>query len=344
MTKLSANFLRTLRSESEAAKQRLLLSLNGDGAGPILIAGAGCSWYAGYPTWEELTRRMNKVLLRNSLTKTDSESLAEFADRILMEVSARDHDLRRYTTFLGDQFKREVAELHFSGRASFHPVHAKLAQMPFAGVATTNYDCVLEDALYSVNAANNVGHEVAEGNATPPPTSVDLKEDSLGLVLDFLRSLSTAGRRRFVLHLHGVCTNAGGILLTRSELENAYAPRARNSRPAGDAAHALATGPDGDVLDTLHRKVLWSLLTMHSVVFVGFDPTDPFFSLVLRVFMRDFGQSSERHFALVPLPLYETQKTVAQLQESLRGLGVDCPRTAGHFLKRHLQVPRTQPG
>ena len=27
-----------------------------------------------------------------------------------------------------------------------------------------------------------------------------------------------------------------------------------------------------------------------------------------------------------------------------RVVGLDCPRTAGHFLKRHLQVPRTQPG
>ena len=28
----------------------------------------------------------------------------------------------------------------------------------------------------------------------------------------------------------------------------------------------------------------------------------------------------------------------------LLGIKLDCPRVAGHFLKRHLLVPRTQPG
>lgn len=62
-------------------------------------------------------------------------------------------------------------------------------------------------------------------------------------------------------------------------------------------------------LDTLHRKVVWSLLTMRPVVFVGFSLRDPAFDLILRFVMNDFDLPPRPpvHFALLPSPIEDQQ-------------------------------------
>jgi hypothetical protein len=88
-------------------------------------------------------------------------------------------------------------------------------------------------------------------------------------------------------------------------------------------------------LDTLHRKVVWALLATHRLVFVGFDLSDPFFSLVLGVFMRDFGQSRQHHFCITPLSHFRRDCEVNESHEELKKLGVspvyyDMPGEGDH--------------
>jgi SIR2-like domain len=55
-------------------------------------------------------------------------------------------------------------------------------------------------------------------------------------------------------------------------------------------------------LDTFHRKVLWSLLTMRPVIFVGFSVDDPAFRLMLDFVREDFdlAPGAPAHIAVLP--------------------------------------------
>ena len=54
-------------------------------------------------------------------------------------------------------------------------------------------------------------------------------------------------------------------------------------------------------LDTLHRKVVWSLLTMYPTVFVGFGLEDPAFTFMLDLVKEDFDlpDNLPLHFAIL---------------------------------------------
>jgi hypothetical protein len=111
-----------------------------------------------------------------------------------------------------------------------------------------------------------------------------------------------------VLHLHGYFDYPPGILLTRDDYKKYYGPV--------KVKDELGQASDG-VLDTLHRKVAWSLLTNYHVLFAGFSLSDPYFTEVLDIAKTDLDLGDRRaHTALVGL---ETQpgESAAERQERL---------------------------
>jgi len=96
-----------------------------------------------------------------------------------------------------------------------------------------------------------------------------------------------------VLHLHGLWDNASNLVLSARD----YASRYGIQPPRG-------VGPLAEpspALDTLHRKVLWALLTMRSVVFIGFSLDDPAFRFILTLIKDDFelAPSPAPHVAIL---------------------------------------------
>ena len=194
---------------------------------------------------------------------------------------------------------REARERQFLGylEATFRPrmsgnfadFHKTLLRLPFCGIATTNYDQVLEIALNAVRA---------EDDLDPNCQSIDLcNSDGEHRVFEFLRALSTQNPDPAVLHIHGYWEHPKQILLTSEDYDSRYQVLTPMVFPP-----TPELSPPDRHLDTLHQKVVWSLLTMRPVVFVGFSLADPAFKLMLDFVIKDFNLSRRpsRHFALLP--------------------------------------------
>jgi hypothetical protein len=69
-----------------------------------------------------------------------------------------------------------------------------------------------------------------------------------------------------------------------------------------------------------HRRVIWTLLATHSIVFVGFSMRDSFFMDVINVWKKDFDLHFEcPHFAIMPISANEDCENK---KENLRLYGV----------------------
>ena len=76
-------------------------------------------------------------------------------------------------------------------------------------------------------------------------------------------------------------------------------------------------------LDTIHRKVIWALITLHPLVFVGFSLNDEYFLKMIETVQGDFelDQKEHNHYAIIGYSSYEDQlKTISKLSR----LGI-CP-------------------
>ncbi len=260
-------------TSNEKAKQELATTLRERKT--ILMAGAGSSKPVGYPLWEELAEEMRTQLFTPPFIKAKDLSPMLLIGR-LKEKLDTENRLADYHNFLQTRFEPQAGSRNHD---RFHPV---LVQLPFCGIVTTNYDRVLESAI-----------EEAYTNDNGPwhCDSIDLCHESLLPAFRFLRTLSSTGHSRdAVLHLHGYYTNPKLIILTETDYLTKYGQQRK------DAQGELLAEP----LDTLHRKVIWSLLCMHSFVFMGFSLKDEFFMHLLRIVQRDFELGSrEVHFAIM---------------------------------------------
>ena len=257
----------------------------------LLLVGAGSSRVVGYPSWQELLDQLRQEVVPED-PFPENLSLLERASFIRNRL--RDHRDReaRERQFLGH------LEATFRPRmsANFVGFHKTLLRLPFCGLATTNYDQVLEIALNAVRT---------EDGLDPNCQSIDLcASDGPHRAFEFLRGLSAQNPHPAVLHIHGYWDNPKHIALTSEDYDRLYrVPTPTASPPAPE----IST-PDRD-LDTLHRKVVWSLLTMRPVVFVGFRLEDPGFDLMLKFVMKDFDlpRRPSRHFALLPSCAHDSQ-------------------------------------
>lgn len=250
------------------ARRDLILSLQNDSV--LLLTGAGCSASVGYPNWSELVTQLANELAP-SLTKRD-ESDSDFAGRIFAEIRETGNT-DAYYNFLEAKFRP------LPGRDPYGDYHLALVQLGFSGLVTTNYDNVIESA---VMAANNSGSGIYRCE------TVDLCFGRSHAVFEFLRSLQNKSSLSLVLHLHGYYRNPENLILTSEDYRKSY----------GEITDEGATS--GVVLDSLHRRVLWTLLTMHPVLFVGFGLEDQFFYHVVKMVQQDFKLGNDQaHFALM---------------------------------------------
>lgn len=273
MLQYSKSDYHTMPDQNELTKKQLASLLKDERA--VLMVGAGSSKFVGYPLWDELVNEMGRKLAP-SLRRSKNVAPTEYADMIKDQLK-REARIEDYYNFLEKKFEpRRNAKNH-------EDFHLALAQFAFCGIVTTNYDLVLETAVMEAYTNEN-GPFLCE--------ALDLCQERPYSVFDFLRGLSLHRDHRWILHLHGYCRNPKAIILTRTDYKTKY-----GEQPTSDEYGK----PLNRVLDSLHRKVLWSLFAMHSLVFVGFSMADEFFIHMLGVVQADFELGSDpAHFAIMP--------------------------------------------
>ena len=270
--------------DNETAKQQLLGTLKSRRA--VLLAGSGSSKFVGYPLWNQLADEMKQIFAPH-LTWAADMSAMTFAGRIVDEIK-RNNQLQDYYNFLDRRFEPRP------DRAKQHDdFHVALVQSGFCGLVTTNYEEVIESAVSEAYTS-----DVGPWRCAP----LDLCKRRSYRVFDFFRSLATGERPRWVLHLHGHHSNPEGIILTEENYLRNY-----GEQPVYDA-HGRAQNVR---LDSLHRKVLWTLLATHPLVFVGFSLQDGFFNHMLSVVRDDFELGSDpTHYALMGATTEEDRKRI----------------------------------
>lgn len=129
-----------MTEQNAEASRRLVDLLKQNSA--VLMAGAGCSRFCGYPSWNELVEEMRGKLAPSMLVRLN-ESPEEYADSI--KNSVRDTgQMDDYYNFLQERFGPR--------NPAYDAVHLTLVRLPFRGIVTTNYDPVLESAMQKSSA------------------------------------------------------------------------------------------------------------------------------------------------------------------------------------------------
>ncbi len=260
----------------------------------VLMVGAGSSAIVGYPHWGNLINEL-RGMFAPELPKPTSDDILKYSDQIKKSAN-ESRRIDEYYKFLDRIFAPH------KNRQNYTEFHCALVKLGFCGLATTNYDMVLEFAAGAVN----------EGGDYRRCESIDLcNKDRRYHVFDFLRSLSPENLYISVLHLHGCHNNPKEIILTREDYLDKY----------GMKSHEEDSPPDpGRILDSLHRKVIWSLLVMHPLVFVGFSMSDPFFMDLLRIVQHDFSLDADTvHFVIMG---YSDAGERGEIERRLKSYGV----------------------
>ncbi len=254
------------------AKQKLVAALRQEQT--VLVAGAGNSHSVGYPLGRQLVESLRTKFAGHLAWPSDTPAMT-LARSIVAEIKKNNRE-DAYHSFLEKTFEppREGALQHDDS-------HVALVRLPFCGFTTTNYERVIESAISEAFASSGKPHFCEE---------VDLCDERPYRVFDFFRSL-TAGKPRWVLHLHGYYRNPQRLILTEEDYLGKY-----GRLPVFDK--------DGRTLnvtlDSLHRKVLWALCISHPLVFVGFSLEDEFFVHILQVLRQDLHLGEDlQHFAIM---------------------------------------------
>lgn len=259
--------------KSEETKKRLVSLLKKGEA--ILLVGSGSSKLADYPLWDELLDALRRQFAPGIQMPAGEYDRLKFASIIKQHACNRQSE-KAYFKFLERQF-----DPHHVGK-THDEFHSVLVSFKFKGIVTTNYDTVLESAITEKRINENELYRVCD--------SIDLCEkDKSYRVSDYLRSLAIITDYQSALHLHGYYKNPESMILTEDDYLIQY-------------GYVDSNGKKTQVpLDTLHRKVIWSLFATHSVVFIGFSMRDPFFMELLEVVRNDLNLDGDiLHFAILP--------------------------------------------
>ena len=262
----------------------------------LLLVGSGSSRFVGYPSWSDLISRLRNRLIPDipfpqELKSLSSGKLLAASEFIINKIEKHSSHAKKLNEY---HYELETIFRPKSGKSNYEQFHQTLVRLPFCGVVTTNYDTVLESAIGSIRKEDEID---------PRCHSIDLcidrdpRIDRSYRVFEFLRGLSahhsdsSVHHFHSVLHLHGYWEHPERIILTKGDYERHY-------------GFLKASSPEkpNKILDTLHRKVVWSLLVMRPVVFVGFSLKDPAFELMLSIVKEDFNMPDNQplHFALLP--------------------------------------------
>ena len=265
--------------DNEAAKRTLVQLLQGSRRA-VLLVGAGSSIPLGYPSWRQLLEELRTEVVPEltQFPDTDLLSCAQLIQETLSSYTDHVDRRRQYEQLLSGRFGPRTP--------SHAEIHRTLVRLPFCGYVTTNFDQIIESAATYVQ--NRAGKDYQCG-------TIDLCSDSPNHVFHFLRGLGGGAAASAVLHVHGFWRRPEQIILSTNDYARRYGV------PQGVVNPDQALTPPPRMLDTLHRKVIWSLLTMYPVVFVGFSVEDPAFQLMLECVREDFelAPNPPVHFALL---------------------------------------------
>ena len=267
--------------DNEGAKNQLIDLLR-QPRRALLLVGSGSSCFVGYPTWNQLLDELHRAVIPEEPIPAGLEllQLATFIKAHLQTYENRTDRQRQYRQFMEDRFRP-----HSGGVANHATFHRTMVRLGFCGLATTNYDSVIEHA---------VNHLLNQGGHDHNCTSIDLcARDRKHRVFEYLRSLTEDGPLCSVLHIHGYWENTNELVLTGEDYRTCY------------DFNLVVQDPDPLAnprpLHTFHRKVVWSLLTTRPVVFIGFSLEDPAFQRMLQFVREDFElpPNPPAHFAVL---------------------------------------------
>lgn len=260
----------------------------------ILMVGAGSSSIVGYPGWKALVIELRDHFYPDYPDPSEGIDLSDYAQKIKDKIF-EDNREDEYNQFLFEKFKP------YEDKENCTTFHISLVNLGFCGIVTTNYDKVLEIALQT--SSNSHGHS---HNCEP----LDLCENRPYSVFPFLRLLNPDTIHPHILHLHGYHRASETIILTSKDYLEKYGLLDENEKR-----------PER-VLDTIHRKVIWALLTTHPLLFVGFSLTDPFFLDMITAVKMDFRlQHMCVHYAIMG---YQDDEDLFRTNEKLQQLDI-CP-------------------
>lgn len=256
--------------QNEEVRKILVELLNTGQA--LLVVGAGCSLDLRYPSWPQLLD-MLKSKFAPQLLLPEDPSLAAYEIKKAAKKSSGDLVV----------YERTIESIFSPKESNCQPFHCELVRLGFAGIATVNYDMVLEA---SVSAA------FADRYPYCPALNMCCPEDR-HRIEQYLRKLYKPPERPTdILHLHGTYNRPGHLVLSWDDYECHYNGASRDEN--------LVVAPSKGPGFTFHRRVLWSLLTTRSLVFVGFGSDDKYFNGMMEVWHSDFDLHEEwAHIAIV---------------------------------------------
>lgn len=282
-------------------RKRELIDLVASGEA-VLMVGAGSSARVGYVTWDGLLEKLENLAIEcgegfeiDNLKR--EKSPLEYTEDIKTHIRDKCGDLDRYYGLL-------QKDLFSPKEPPFTDFHKKLVSLPFRGILTTNYDTVLEAALGEIE----------------PKTAYDnsfiIDDNSVGRIHEFVMSMNNDKRTtRRIAHLHGKFDLVNSIILSIEDYQEKY----------GLSLDEKTGELQSEIVWTLHRKLLWSVLATRRVVFIGFSMNDPYFNKMLETVSADLWRWDESiHYAIMSINSKntdentETSKADVQKDEAQR--------------------------
>jgi hypothetical protein len=268
------------RDENEERKRELIdLVASGEA---ILIVGAGSSARVGYVTWGRLLEELEDLANEcgAGLNQERKGGDLAYAEDIKSHIRDKTGGLGRYYAFLDELFKPKSP--------AYDEFHRMLVDLPFRGILTTNYDTVLEEALFGKKIeAERDGRQIRPIDVMP----LVIGPDTPRLIHEFLLARSNDPHiSQRIAHLHGIYRYQDSIILSASDYVRNYGLRVKQT--------GEVQGNEGRW--TFHRKLLWAVLATRRVVFVGFSMEDPYFNKMLEIVSADlWGWDKSIHFAVM---------------------------------------------
>ncbi len=206
-------------------------------------------------------------------------------------------DLGRYYAFLDELFKPKSP--------AYDEFHRMLVDLPFRGILTTNYDTVLEEALFGEKIeAERDGRQIRPIDVMP----LVIGPDTPRLIHEFLLARSNDPHiSQRIAHLHGIYRYQDSIILSASDYVRNYGLRVKQT--------GEVQGNEGRW--TFHRKLLWAVLATRRVVFVGFSMEDPYFNKMLEIVSTDlWGWDKSIHFAVMGISTEDSKNKAKRLKSN----------------------------
>jgi len=253
----------------------------------LLFIGSGLSRLVGqYGAWNEFLQKIadeSKVTLNVKDLANNGNTYPQIAS--IIEKKAKSKYQIALTKVLREY---EATEVYDNAG-----LHYRLLRLPFSGVITTNYDCIIENVIRKfVSKQTNVENLPPITNTEFGTLSLNSANSCLGMTVnlcDFsdkprvcqhIRDYLNFGKRySSVLHLHGEKNNLKNIILTEEDYKRYY-----NNK------------------DYLHDRVIWSLFLHRPIAFIGFSMDDPFISILINNVFNSFkiGNNVPFHYIFIP--------------------------------------------